>query len=55
VGEKELATDNRIRMDKTPVLLFADEDGEDETIDVAAVAFRDKILTKTQMDRVPSF
>jgi hypothetical protein len=55
VGEKELVLDNNIRMDKNHVLLFADEDGEDEIIDVAAVAFWDKTLTKKQIDRIPSF
>jgi hypothetical protein len=55
VGEFTLNSDNRIRMDKNHVLLFADEDGEDEIIDVAAVAFWGKILTKKQIDRIPSF
>ncbi|MDR2140073.1 MAG: Ig-like domain-containing protein [Tannerella sp.] len=55
VGEKQLDMDNRIRMNGEKVLLFADEDGEDETIDVAAVAFWDQNLTKKQMDRIPGF
>jgi hypothetical protein len=53
VGEKELDSGNRIRVDNTHVLLFADEDGEDELIDVAAVAFWDNTLTQKQMDRIP--
>ncbi|MDR3262623.1 MAG: Ig-like domain-containing protein [Tannerella sp.] len=55
VGEKQLPIDNRIRMEKTNVLLFADEDGEDEIIDVAAVAIWDKALSDGQIRRLGVF
>ncbi|MDR2764212.1 MAG: Ig-like domain-containing protein [Tannerella sp.] len=55
VGEAKLAAGNRMQLDKTHVLLFADEDGEDETIDVAAVAFWGRALEKRHIDSIPAF
>jgi hypothetical protein len=52
IGEAQLAEDNRMKLEGKQVLLFADEDGEDELIDVAAVAFWGRALTKAQIDEV---
>jgi hypothetical protein len=52
VGSFDLASDFKFRMSKNGVLLFADEDGEDEIIDVASVAIWGKTLTARQINRL---
>jgi hypothetical protein len=52
IGEAQLAEDNRMRLEGKQVLLFADEDGEDDPIDVANVVFWGRALTKAQVDEV---